>query len=156
MNVDQTLFAAAEIASAYLKRNTLKPGDIAPLVHLIHTSLSQIEAPPPPVKQEPAVPVKNSIAPDYLICLEDGRRVQMLKRYLRTRYGMTPQQYRAKWDLPFDYPMAAPNYTLARSKAAVAVGFGKRKGPRRPTAQTSDSTSAGVNEAFPDRFEQTA
>ena len=74
--------------------------------------------------------VKTSVTPDYLICLEDGKRVQMLKRDLRTAYSLTPQRYRAKWDLSYDYPMAAPNYTLGRPKHALAAGFGKSKGPR--------------------------
>ena len=131
MKVDQNLVRAADIASAYLSHNTVKPRDIAALVNSIHGALSVTEAPrPAPPKQEPAVAIKKSVTPDYLICLEDGHRAKMLKRYLRTNFGMTPVQYRAKWGLPFDYPMAAPNYTATRSARAIATGFGKKKGPR--------------------------
>jgi predicted transcriptional regulator len=75
----------------------------------------------------PAVPIKKSVYPDYLICLEDGLKLKMLKRHLRTSYGLTPEQYRAKWSLPPDYPMAAPNYTLSRSEFAKKSGFGTKK-----------------------------
>ena len=83
------------------------------------------------------MPVKKSVKPDYLICLEDGKRVKMLKRYLRTSYGMTPAQYRAKWGLPPDYPMAAPNYTQARSDFAKKVGFGTKKSRTQSTRARS-------------------
>src|ERR1700761_837321 len=140
MKENDILVRAADIASAYLTRNTIKPGEIAALVTSIHSALSQVEGrpPPPPPAREPAVAIKKSITPDYLICLEDGQRMKMLRRYLRTHYNLTPQAYRARWNLPPDYPMAAPNYTAARSKAAILVGFGKRKGPRRRKAGASE------------------
>jgi predicted transcriptional regulator len=131
MKVDRNLARTVDIASAYLSHNTIKSSDIAALVNSIHAALSRTEAPQPtPAKQEPAVAIKKSITPDYLICLEDGHRGKMLKRYLHTNYGLTPAQYRAKWGLPADYPMAAPNYTAARSKHALVTGFGKKKGPK--------------------------
>jgi predicted transcriptional regulator len=131
MEIDQNLVRTAVVASAYLSRNTVTPRDIAALVNSIHGALVRAEAPPPaPVKQAPAVAIKKSVTPDYLICLEDGHRAKMLKRYLRTNFGMTPAQYRAKWGLPVDYPMVTPNYKAARSTHAFATGFGKKKGPR--------------------------
>ena len=134
MTTDQILSRIGDIASAYLKRNTVRPSELEMLIKALHHSLSRVtpsSSSPPPLKREPAVSVKKSVTPDYLVCLEDGRRVKMLKRYLWTHYGMTPQQYRAKWELPFDYPMAAPNYTTARSERALATGFGRRKGSPR-------------------------
>lgn len=122
-----------DIVSAYVSRNTLDPSGVCALISSVHTSLGgltdQAEATPSP--QQPAVPVRKSVKPDYLICLEDGKRVKMLKRYLRTAYGMTPAQYRAKWGLPLDYPMAAPNYTQARSEFAKKMGFGTKKARQR-------------------------
>ena len=81
----------------------------------------------PPTNQKPAVPVKKSITPDFIICLEDGKKLKMLKRYLRTRYKMTPDEYRAKWNLPVDYPIVAPNYAARRSEFAKKIGLGRRQ-----------------------------
>jgi len=120
----------AEIISAYVSNNTVVPEALPGVIADVHEALSKAAQRIGPAEREelrPAVAVKKSVTPDYLICLEDGKRVKMLKRYLRTSYGMTPAQYRAKWGLPVDYPMAAPNYTLARSDFAKKVGFGTKK-----------------------------
>jgi predicted transcriptional regulator len=123
------LSRTADIVAAYVARNPIKLSDVQDVIISVYASLdgSSGEAIEKPSAQAPATSVKKSINPDYLICLEDGKKVKMLKRYLRTNYGLTPAQYRAKWGLPVDYPMAAPNYTQARSDFAKKVGFGRKK-----------------------------
>jgi predicted transcriptional regulator len=129
----EILEMTADIVSAYVGNNTVAASELPGLISSIHAALSQVssdvvEAPPEP--QEPAVPVRKSITPDYLICLEDGRKFKSLKRHLRTRYDMSPEEYRAKWGLPKDYPMVAPNYAKARSDLAKQMGLGQ--GGRKP------------------------
>ena len=122
----------ADIVSAYVGNNTVAAADLPGLIQSVHRALAGItngaevvEASP----KEPAVPVRRSITPDYLVCLEDGRKFKSLKRHLRTKYNMSPEEYRAKWNLPKDYPMVAPNYANSRSKLAKNMGLGhKRKG----------------------------
>ncbi len=118
----------ANIVSAYLSNNPTPASEIPNLISQIHAALLRVsvgraETPLEPTK--PAVPVKKSMTPDYLICLEDGQRFKSLKRHLRTRYKMTPEQYRDKWGLPPDYPMVAPNYAVARSALAKKMGLGQ-------------------------------
>jgi predicted transcriptional regulator len=121
--------ATVEIVSAYVSNNRVPPTDIQGVIFQVHGSLGRLEhgvpekAPP----QAPAVPIKKSIHPDYLVCLEDGKKLKMLRRHLRVSFGLTPEQYRAKWALPVDYPMTAPNYTRGRSEFAKKVGFGTKK-----------------------------
>ena len=129
----EILEMTADIVSAYVGNNTVAASELPGLIASIHAALSQVssdvvEAPPEP--KEPAVPVRKSITPDYLICLEDGRKFKSLKRHLRTRYDMSPEEYRAKWGLPKDYPMVAPNYAKARSDLAKQMGLGQ--GGRKP------------------------
>lgn len=118
----------AEIVAAYVGSNSIAPGDLPTLIHNVFRALDNlsqpVEAAPEPVK-EPAVPIKKSISADYLICLEDGRKFKSLKRHLRTKYNMSPDEYRAKWSLPKDYPMVAPNYAAARSELAKQMGLGQ-------------------------------
>lgn len=131
---DVVLKRMVDIVEAYVARNTVTVPDICNVIAGVHATLAGLTGEVEQKKatpQLPAVPVKKSVTPDYLICLEDGKRVKMLKRYLRTSYGMTPAQYRTKWGLPVDYPMAAPNYTLARSDFAKKVGFGTKKARAR-------------------------
>jgi predicted transcriptional regulator len=122
-----------DIVSAYVGNNTVSAADLPALIQSVHQALTgvtsgviEVEAAP----KEPAVPVKKSITPDYLICLEDGRKFKSLKRHLRTKYNMSPEEYRAKWALAKDYPMVAPNYARARSDLAKQMGLGQggRKG----------------------------
>lgn len=117
----------ARIVSAYVSANQVAPQDIPGLVRTIHNTLKDLAgaAPSAPdVNQEPAISVKKSVTPDYIICLEDGKKFKSLKRHLRTRYSMTPEEYRTKWALPHDYPMVAPNYAKARSDLAKRMGLG--------------------------------
>jgi predicted transcriptional regulator len=133
----ELLEMTADIVSAYVGNNTVSAETLPSLIASIHAALSgvsngPVEAEPEP--KEPAVPIRKSIAPDFLICLEDGRKFKSLKRHLRTKYDMSPEEYRAKWGLPKDYPMVAPNYAKARSELAKSMGLGHagRKPARTP------------------------
>ena len=133
---DQTKFIGltAEIVSAYVSNNTVAQADIPALINQVHSALlkvSNAEAPASSEPLRPAVPVKRSINPDHLICLEDGKKFKSLKRHLRSQYDMTPEQYREKWGLPHDYPMVAPNYAAARSQLAKQMGLGQQRRRRR-------------------------
>jgi len=123
---------AADIVSAFVSANDVAPQDIPALIRTVHAALLEVSGAPanaPALAQEPAVSVKKSITPDYIICLEDGKKFKSLKRHLRTRYAMNPEEYRAKWGLPHDYPMVAPNYAKERSNLAKRMGLGQsRKG----------------------------
>src|SRR5918997_3513109 len=116
----------AEVVSAYVANNSLRPADIPDLIASVHRALQGLSAPPQaePEKREPPVPIKKSITPDFLISLEDGRRYKSLRRHLSGR-GLTPEQYREKWGLPSNYPMVAPNYAKQRSELARAIGLGQ-------------------------------
>lgn len=118
----------ASIVAAYVSHNTVPAGSLPDLIRSVHQALdgTQVAVPQPATELKPAVPVKKSVAADYIICLEDGRKLKMLKRYLRTTHGMTPDEYRTKWNLPPDYPMVAPNYATQRSAFAKKIGLGKR------------------------------
>lgn len=119
----------ADIVAAYVSNNSAPATDIQKLILSVHESLGRLgdHMPEPPAAQLPAVPIKKSIHQDYLVCLEDGKKLKMLRRHLRVSFGLTPEQYRAKWGLPLDYPMTAPNYTRGRSEFAKKVGFGTKK-----------------------------
>ncbi|MBU1325131.1 MAG: MucR family transcriptional regulator [Alphaproteobacteria bacterium] len=123
----------ADMFSAYVSNNTVSPDGVAALIGTIHSTMTQLSTgavEPEPENKEPAVPIRKSITPDYLICLEDGRKFKSLKRHLRTKYDMSPEDYRAKWGLAKDYPMVAPNYAKARSDLAKQMGLGQ--GGRKP------------------------
>jgi len=117
----------ASIVSAYVSANQVNPQDLPALIRTVHAVLREVAggalASIEPA-QEPAVAVKKSVTPEFIICLEDGKKFKSLKRHLRTRYSMTPEEYRAKWGLPHDYPMVAPNYAKARSDLAKRMGLG--------------------------------
>jgi predicted transcriptional regulator len=126
----------ADIVAAYVSNNSIAATDLPALIQNVHKALSGVNLPPEPVEvaaKEPAVSLKRSITPDYLVCLEDGRKFKSLKRHLRTKYNMSPEDYRAKWGLSKDYPMVAPNYAKARSDLAKQMGLGQggRQAPRR-------------------------
>lgn len=118
---------AADIVSAYVGANQVPTQDLPALIRSVYAVLRELEGAPAPAAenaQEPAVAVKKSVTPEYIICLEDGKKFKSLKRHLRTRYGMSPEEYRAKWGLAHDYPMVAPNYAKARSQLAKRMGLG--------------------------------
>jgi len=124
----------ADVVSAYVSNNSVPSADLPMLLNSVYAALTktaQGQSREPQVELVPAVPVKKSVTPDYLVCLEDGKKFKSLKRHLRTTYDMSPDQYRAKWGLPPDYPMVAPNYAKARSELAKTMGLGqqRRKAP---------------------------
>ena len=133
----QLLEMTADIVSAYVGNNNVQVTEVPGLISSIHAALSQISTgvvEVEPEVKEPAVSVRKSITPDFLICLEDGRKFKSLKRHLRTKYNISPEEYRAKWNLPKDYPMVAPNYAKARSDLAKQMGLGQ--GGRKPARAT--------------------
>src|SRR3954468_101272 len=129
---DDLLRMTADVVAAYVSNNTLATAQLADVIHAVYNSLRGREgqvAEPPAEPLKPAVPIRKSITPDYLVCLEDGKKLKMLKRHLRSTYGMTPDEYRAKWKLPADYPMVAPDYAARRSQFAREIGLGRTRRP---------------------------
>ena len=120
---------AAEIVASYVAHNSVPSNELSGLIGNVYSALATIgRHPQAEMKhQEPAVSVKKSITADYLVCLEDGKKFKSLKRHLRTKYDLSPEEYRAKWGLPADYPMVAPNYATARSNLALAMGLGQKR-----------------------------
>jgi len=123
----EILRLVTEIVAAYVSNNPVSANDLPEMIRTVHLSLSNIESGSEnkEVDLVPAVPVKKSVTPDYIICLEDGKKLKMLKRYLRSQYGFTPEEYKARWSLPHDYPMVAPNYAAQRSRLAKQIGLGR-------------------------------
>ena len=126
----------ADVVSAYVSKNTLRANDLPEIISAVHLSLAVLDPDQKAASTalKPAVPVKKSITPDYIVCLEDGRKLKMLKRHLRTAYNLTPEEYRSKWRLGPDYPMVAPNYAKRRSEFAKQIGLGRKPGRRGPNA----------------------
>ena len=122
----------ADIVAAHVSNNSVAVSDLPVLIQHVHGALSGLGGPVavPEVKQEPAVSIRASIKPDYIVCLEDGKKLKMLKRHLMTHYQMTPEQYRAKWSLPADYPMVAPSYAEQRRTLAKKIGLGTKRRKR--------------------------
>jgi predicted transcriptional regulator len=124
----------ADIVSAYVSNNTVVSAELPALIGDVHEALSRAASRgrhDPPEELRPAVPVKKSITPDFIVCLEDGKKFKSLKRHLRTHYNLSPEEYREKWGLPHDYPMVAPNYADARSQLAKKMGLGQHRASRR-------------------------
>ncbi|MBX9711941.1 MAG: MucR family transcriptional regulator [Xanthobacteraceae bacterium] len=125
----------AKIVSAYVSNNATTASDVPALIAQVHAALLKVanggDAAAVIEPARPAVAVKKSMTPDYLVCLEDGKRFKSLKRHLRSRYNMSPEQYREKWGLPDDYPMVAPNYAVARSQLARKMGLGQQRRRKR-------------------------
>jgi predicted transcriptional regulator len=121
----------ANIVSAYVSNNTVSSADVPALISQVYSALMRVSdgaaVAAPAELFKPAVPIKRSITPEYLVCLEDGKKFKSLKRHLRTKYQMTPDQYRAKWNLPADYPMVAPKYAAVRSQLAKQMGLGQQR-----------------------------
>jgi predicted transcriptional regulator len=123
----------ADIVAAHVSNNSVAVSDLPVLIQNVHGALIGLGgvAPAPEVKLEPAVSIRASIKPDYIVCLDDGKKLKMLKRHLMTHYGITPDEYRAKWGLPADYPMVAPNYAEQRRVLAKKIGLGRKPGAKR-------------------------
>ncbi|MEP2102477.1 MAG: MucR family transcriptional regulator [Parasphingorhabdus sp.] len=127
--MDETLIAlTSQIVVAHVNNNNVAVSDLPVLINSVHSALSDLNGEPgaAKTKQEPAVPIDQSIKPDHIVCLEDGKKFKMLKRHLMTRYNMTPEEYRAKWGLPPDYPMVSSNYSKVRSGLATKIGLGRK------------------------------
>jgi len=126
---DVLLDAACKIVAAYVRNNHVAPPELPTMIKNIHGTLGSLLSGHPSDAggaQKPAISVRKSITPDYIVCLEDGKKLKMLKRYLRTRYGLSPEEYKSKWGLPADYPLVAPNYAALRSEFAKKIGLGRR------------------------------
>lgn len=132
-DIQETLVTlTADIVAAHVSNNSVAVSDLPLLIQNVHGALTGLgrAAAEPEVKQEPAVSIRSSVKPDYIVCLEDGKKLKMLKRHLMTHYQMTPEQYRAKWNLPADYPMVAPNYAEQRRTLAKKIGLGTKRRKR--------------------------
>ncbi len=130
-NKEEILVLTTEIVSSYLSNNTVAANDVPGVIERVFVALSNVSAGGTAEIQaerpQPAVSIKKSVTPDYIVCLEDGKKLKMLKRHLMTSYGMTPEEYRERWGLPLDYPMTAPNYAKQRSRLAKKIGLGKKR-----------------------------
>jgi predicted transcriptional regulator len=128
---DETLITlTADIVSAHVSNNSVAVSDLSQLIHNVHNALSGlgVKVEQAPARPEPKVSIRSSVKPDYIVCLEDGKKLKMLKRHLMTHYQMTPDEYRQKWGLNADYPMVAPNYAEQRRSLAVRIGLGTKRG----------------------------
>ena len=130
-NTPTYIALAADIVSAFVSNNSVPVSELPVLIGSVHEALNRVASGSTQQAVEepktPAVPIKKSVQPDYIVCLDDGKRLKSLKRHLRTTYNLTPEQYRAKWGLPASYPMVAPNYAAARSELAKRIGLGARR-----------------------------
>ncbi|MEE8272165.1 MAG: MucR family transcriptional regulator [Alphaproteobacteria bacterium] len=129
---------ATDVVASYVSKNSVGPDQLPDLINSVHATLKAVDGrstPVPELPLKPAVPIRRSVQPDYIVCLEDGKKLKMLKRHLRTTYDMTPDEYRAKWSLAPDYPMVAPNYAAQRSAFAKKIGLGR--GARGATRKKS-------------------
>ncbi|MEX0921493.1 MAG: MucR family transcriptional regulator [Rhodovibrionaceae bacterium] len=124
----ELLSLTSNIVAAHVANNSVPVADLSILIRDVYNTLANVGGSAPKIEERPtpAVPIKKSIAPDHIICLEDGKKLKMLKRHLKTAYNMTPEEYREKWGLPADYPMVAPNYAKQRSRLAKQIGLGTR------------------------------
>lgn len=145
-NDSSALELTASIVSAYVSKNSVPVAGLPDLVASVHASLQKLAGSPEPepTPLTPAVPIKKSVTPDYIVSLEDGRKFKSLKRHLSAHYGMTPDEYRAKWNLPSDYPMVAPNYAATRSALAKTMGLGRKPGAKAaPKAKPATGAKRG-------------
>ena len=128
-NIDneELLRMTTDIVASFLTHNSVPAENVPDMIKSVHSTMKEIsgDAPKPEPKAKPAVPISKSVTDDYIVCLEDGKKLKMLKRYLRSQYDMSPEDYRRKWGLPADYPMVAPNYSKRRSEFAKEIGLGR-------------------------------
>ncbi len=128
---DELLRMTADVVAAYVRNNPLATTDLAGVISTVHASLTDIRGGGAPPPLQPAVPIRKSVTPNFIVCLEDGKKLKMLKRHLRTSFNLTPDEYRAKWRLGPDYPMVAPNYAKRRSEFAKQIGLGQKSRRKR-------------------------
>ena len=153
----ETLIAlTSDIVAAHVMNNRVEVADVPTLIQNVFGALQGLGASEPVEERpEPAVSIRASIKPDYLVCLEDGKKMKMLKRYLMTQYGMTPDQYRQRWNLPSDYPMVAPEYAEKRRALAKDIGLGRKPG-ERPGQKTAQKPGRKPKAAASEKVEETA
>ncbi|MET0240154.1 MAG: MucR family transcriptional regulator [Sphingobium sp.] len=134
MSKENLISLTADIVAAHVENNNVAVSDLPLLIANVHAALAGLGTEPLPVvaEQQPAVPIRSSIKPDHIFCLEDGKKMKMLKRHLSTDHGMTPAQYREKWKLAADYPMVAPSYAAQRKDLAIKIGLGRNKPEAKP------------------------
>jgi predicted transcriptional regulator len=134
LSQNELLALTTEIVASHVSNNTVAVSDLPELIQQVYASLNHLSpapAPEQPEKPQPAVAIKKSVTPEYIVCLEDGKKLKMLKRHLKTRYDMSPEEYRKRWGLPDDYPMVAPSYAQQRSALAKKIGLGTKPRPRQ-------------------------
>ena len=141
---DKTRKLTVQIVAAHVAHNNVATNDLPALIDQVYSALSGLGKPVEPAQErpQPAVPIKKSITPDYIVCLEDGRKLKMLKRHLKTAYNLTPDEYRERWGLPADYPMVAPSYANQRSALAKTIGLGTRRPVTPPAAAPQPGPAA--------------
>ena len=140
-DMSETLITlTSDIVAAHVANNNVEVSDVPTLIQTVYSALSGLggEQQQKEERPEPAVSVRASVKPDYIVCLEDGKKLKMLKRYLRTNYDMSPEEYRQRWDLPSDYPMVAPNYAEKRRELAKQIGLGRKPGQKRGRKKKTD------------------
>jgi predicted transcriptional regulator len=143
-DMSETLITlTSDIVAAHLSNNNVAVEEVPTLITNVFGALNGLGAEEPEEeKPEPAVPIRSSVKPDYIVCLEDGKKLKMLKRYLKTNFDMTPEEYRARWNLPADYPMVAPAYAERRRELAKEIGLGRKPGQRRGRRKKAEATAA--------------
>jgi predicted transcriptional regulator len=150
-SLDTMLALTADIVAAHVGNNNVSVGDVPALIQNVHHALTSLTVPMPEPTPEPqpSVSIRSSVKPDYIVCLEDGKKLKMLKRYLASNYNMTPAEYRAKWKLPADYPMVAPNYSSQRKELAHKMGLGRKKegGEAAPSSAGRRGRGRGATKA---------
>lgn len=150
---EQLLRLTTGIVAAHVSHNRLPPDNLPGLIRLVYAALSTVGTTTPlaDVQPQPAVPIKKSVLTDHIVCLEDGMKLKVLKRHLRTKYGMTPSQYRQRWGLPDNYPMVAPSYSAHRSSLAKKIGLGSKPSKPAVTEVVVQQVSEGVKGRRPGR-----
>ncbi len=128
---NELLALTTDIVASHVSNNTVPIADLPQLIQQIYSALANVGVAAAASRPQPAVPIKKSVSPDYIICLEDGKKLKMLKRHLKTKYNMSPEEYRERWGLPSDYPMVAPRYAQQRSELAKKIGLGTKRRKRR-------------------------
>lgn len=130
---NELLALTTDIVASHVSNNPVTVSEVPQLIRQVYSALADVDgaAPPEPELPKPAVPIRKSVTPDYIVCLEDGKKLKMLKRHIRTRYDLTPDEYRERWGLAPDYPMVAPNYASRRSALAKKIGLGKKRSRHR-------------------------
>ena len=143
LSAEALITLTSDIVSAHVGNNNVPVADVPALISSVYGALAKLgeEAPAPEEKLEPAVSLRSSVKPDYIVCLEDGKKLKMLKRYLRTNFDMSPEEYRARWGLPADYPMVAPNYAEKRRDLAKKIGLGRKPGTPAPKPRRAAKTA---------------